>query len=238
MAAARAVVERTLADGVEAAGVTTGVGVTKTFRVADAGHDALLLRQHLIAQGPPLPRDVVEPRRLGSSNAFARGSPARGPSSPAASWTRSTTTTCRARSAPSGRPTSRRRPTSPSASSETSPRAEAGIAPLNQNAFSAGHAALAVHDAQALLGARSTSPGRARPRGARREPRVAAPPALASARPSPGLQVTLDRLSALVAGSEVSTRSLQDPLSFRTLPQLHGAARDALDYVASRSSAS
>ena len=44
--------------------------------------------------------------------------------------------------------------------------------------------------------------------------------------------MTLDRLRALVAGSEVSTRSLQDPLSFRTLPQLHGAARDALDYVA------
>ena len=63
MAAARAVVERTLADGVEAYGVTTGVGVRKSFRVTDDGHEALLLRQHLIAQGPALPGDVVRDRQ-------------------------------------------------------------------------------------------------------------------------------------------------------------------------------
>ena len=32
-------------------------------------------------------------------------------------------------------------------------------------------------------------------------------------------------------GHEVEARSLQDPLSFRTLAQLHGAARDALGFV-------
>ena len=212
----------------------TGVGVLKSFRVADDGHDALLLRQHLIAQGPPLPRDVVRAAAARLVNAFAQGSPAHGPSSPSASWRRSTTTTCppSARSALSGRPTSRRRPTSPSASSATR------------------RPPLARHrppEPERVLGW---------PRGARGSPRCAGlldsldvagaldlealganresllHPALASARPSPGLQVTLDRLRALVAGSEVSARSLQDPLSFRTLPQLHGAARDALDYVA------
>ena len=57
MARARAVVERALADGSEAYGVTTGVGVRKSFRVTAAAHDALLLRQHVIAQGPALPED-------------------------------------------------------------------------------------------------------------------------------------------------------------------------------------
>ena len=56
-------------------------------------------------------------------------------------------------------------------------------------------------------------------------------PAVATVRPSPGVATSLDRLRALVAGSGVATRALQDPLSFRTLPQLHGAARDALSFV-------
>ena len=73
MAAARGVVERTLADGVEAYGVTTGVGVRKSFRVADDAHDALLLRQHLIGQGPPLPADVVRAAALRLANALAQG---------------------------------------------------------------------------------------------------------------------------------------------------------------------
>ena len=72
-AAARAVVERTLADGIEAYGVTTGVGVRKSFRVTADGHEALLLRQHLIAQGPALPRDVVRAAALRLANALAQG---------------------------------------------------------------------------------------------------------------------------------------------------------------------
>ena len=56
--------------------------------------------------------------------------------------------------------------------------------------------------------------------------------AIGNVRPSPGTRTSLDRLRSLVEGSGVGARALQDPLSFRTLPQLHGAARDALSFVA------
>jgi histidine ammonia-lyase len=54
-------------------------------------------------------------------------------------------------------------------------------------------------------------------------------------RPYPGLRRTLARLAALLDGSalfEPSTpRALQDPLTFRNLPQIQGACRDVLDHV-------
>ena len=51
-------------------------------------------------------------------------------------------------------------------------------------------------------------------------------------RPYPGLQATAARLRELLAGSwlwqpEVP-RNLQDPLTYRCLPQIHGALRDTL----------
>ncbi|HET7473410.1 MAG TPA: aromatic amino acid lyase, partial [Candidatus Limnocylindrales bacterium] len=60
-------------------------------------------------------------------------------------------------------------------------------------------------------------------------------PAVAGARPYPGLRRTLARLRRLLEGSAIHepgiARNLQDPLSYRNLPQLHGAARDALDHA-------
>ena len=54
-------------------------------------------------------------------------------------------------------------------------------------------------------------------------------------RPSPGVHTTLSNLQGLLAGSVLfesgSARNLQDPLTFRCVPQVHGAARDALGYV-------
>ncbi len=54
------------------------------------------------------------------------------------------------------------------------------------------------------------------------------------ARPHPGLRSTVSRLRELLAGSYLWSeppRNLQDPLTFRTLPQVNGAARDALEYA-------
>ena len=59
-------------------------------------------------------------------------------------------------------------------------------------------------------------------------------PAAAAARPFPGVEQAIGRLRTLLAGSslwlEGSARNLQDPLSFRCIPQVHGAAREALAY--------
>ena len=60
-------------------------------------------------------------------------------------------------------------------------------------------------------------------------------PAIGEARPYPGLRRTLDRLRVLLDGSALwdagVARNLQDPLSFRNLPQIQGACRDVLDHV-------
>ncbi len=234
MAAARAVVELTLADGVEAYGVTTGVGVRKSFRVTDDGHEALLLRQHLIAQGPALPGDVVRAAAVRLANAFAQGLSGARPELAervVRALNDDELPVVRSLGSVGQADLAQTADLAVGLLGEASPAPGEGIALLNQNAFSTGHAALAVHDARALLDALDVAGALdLEALGANRESLLH--PALASARPSPGFQATLDRLRALVAGSEVATRSLQDPLSFRTLPQLHGAARDALDHVA------
>ncbi len=232
MSAARVVVERFVADGTEAYGITTGVGVRKTARVEAAGHDRLLLRQHLIGQGSPAPHDVVRATALRLANALARGTTAARPELAARLVERLN----------DDRLPDVRRLGSPGQADLAQmadladglvdgfelARGEA-IALLNQNAFSSAWGALAVHDALSLLevldvaGALDLEALGANP--------DALHPALAEARRSAGLSATLARLRGLLEGSEADARSLQDPLSFRTLAQVHGAARDALAFV-------
>ena len=58
---------------------------------------------------------------------------------------------------------------------------------------------------------------------------------LSKTRPYPGLSRSLDRLRSLLQGSYLwrhgAARNLQDPLTFRDIPQVHGALRDALAYA-------
>ncbi len=54
-------------------------------------------------------------------------------------------------------------------------------------------------------------------------------------RPHPGQAQTASNFRTLLAGSELSARPkkhIQDPYSFRCIPQVHGAVRDAIAYVA------
>ena len=232
MSAARAVAERAIAGQTTVYGVTTGVGVRKLFPIEATDHDRLLVRQHLIGQGAGRP-----------AGRGARHDP-----------------TARKRSR-SGRTTARPelaahvvralnedrlpevRLLGSIGISDLAPLADLaegilgdfqleqgeGIALLNQSAFSTGIAALALHDALTLLdmldhaGALDYEAF-----GANRD---ALHPAIGVARPSAGLQFTLARISDLLEGSGAEARALQDPLSFRALPQLHGAARDAFGFV-------
>ena len=54
-------------------------------------------------------------------------------------------------------------------------------------------------------------------------------------RPYPGLAASIGRLRDLLAGSylwdEGAARNLQDPLTFRNMAHVHGAARDALGHA-------
>jgi histidine ammonia-lyase len=233
MAAARAVVDQALAEDVEAYGVTTGVGMRKAFRVADDGHDALLLRQHLIAQGAALPPDVTRAAALRLANALAQGLSAARPELAerlVGALNGDTLPPVRSLGSVGQADLAQTADLAVGLLADDAPARGEAIALLNQNAFSSGHAALAVHDAVALLGAVDVAAALdLEALGANRAALLH--PAIAEARPSPGLSESLGRLRALVDGSAVATRSLQDPLSFRTAPQLHGAARDALAFV-------
>ncbi len=53
-------------------------------------------------------------------------------------------------------------------------------------------------------------------------------------RPHNGQRETARRMSELLEGSEIATRykaHVQDPYSFRCIPQVHGASKDAIEYV-------
>jgi histidine ammonia-lyase len=107
-----------------------------------------------------------------------------------------------------------------------------GLAMLDNNAFSTAIGALAMADSICLVDGLDVA-------GALdMEAFVANPSALhpvLGERPYPGLQTVASRLRELLAGSWLwdpgVPRNLQDPLTFRCLPQLHGALRDALSYA-------
>ena len=61
-------------------------------------------------------------------------------------------------------------------------------------------------------------------------------PQIQNVRPHPGQKLTGDAVTGWLAGSELIKRPkqhVQDPYSFRCMPQVHGASKDTLAYVAS-----
>lgn len=61
-------------------------------------------------------------------------------------------------------------------------------------------------------------------------------PAIHAVRPHPGQLTVADNISGWLTGSplqELPKTSVQDPYSFRCIPQVHGASRDVLDFVKS-----
>ena len=232
MAAARAVVDRVIAAGAPAYGVTTGVGIRKAFAVDRPEHDRLLVRQHLVGQGPLAAHEVVRATVLRLANALASGTT---PARPAlvehvvAALNADELPTVRTLGSVGQADLAAMADIADGLLGDFSLEQGEAIALLNQNAFSTGIGAIALHDAYRLLD--SLDLAGALDYEAFAANRDALHPEIGVARPYPGLQATLARLGDLLAGSAVQARSLQDPLSFRTLAQVNGAARDALDFV-------
>jgi histidine ammonia-lyase len=236
---AQAVVEEAVARGDALYGVTTGVASRKRVRVPAsevARFNRLLLASHRVGQGPDAPAEVVRAALVRLANGFASGTTGVRPELAE-----------RVVRALNGGEAPRVRLLGSVGQSDLAPNADlahglfedvllaAGEALwlVNNNAFSTGLAALAVADAERLGEAMHVA-------GALDLEAFLANvdhlhPAVASTRPSPGLRAALEQLEELLAGSTLwepgAARNLQDPLSFRGLPQMLGAVRDALDVV-------
>jgi histidine ammonia-lyase len=239
MRASRVVVERALEQGEEVYGTTTGVGMRKRFGIEEdqARFNRMLISGHLIGQGRAAPEEVVRATMVRLANGLAQGTAGVRPELAQLIVDALNTVTV-----------PRVRMLGSVGQADLAPNADladgllgdfelqAGeaLALLNNNAFSTGLAALGVADCETLLDALDVAAA------LDLEAFAANPaplhPGVGEARPYPGLRTTLERLWRLLDGSFLwseSPRSLQDPLSFRSLPQVHGAARDALAYTMS-----
>ena len=237
MRAAREVVEAASARGDAVYGLSTGVGARRDVRVdaADAvAFNRLLLLNHRVGQGPPMPAEVVRAALLRLANGFASGTAGVRPE-----LAERLVAALNDGARPAVRMYGSNGIADLAAGADLAhelglePETKEGLSLLNHNAFSTGAAALAVGDCARLLDALDVALALDLEAFAANVSVLHR--AVGEARPYPGLVATLDRLRALLAGSylwsEGVARFLQDPLSFRSAPQVHGAARDALAFT-------
>src|SRR5499427_6225337 len=241
MAAAREVVEEAARSGAIVYGLTTALAERKSV-VLDAGtrqgFSRFLVRGHLIAQGPPAPPPVVRAAMVCLVNSFAKGT----------AGVRPELAEMLAGELNRG-PVPAVRGLGSVGQADLGPMADLaegllretgfvladneGLALINNNAFSTGWAALAELAAEQLLGEADVAAAldlEAFAANLSILHRV-----VTEIRPHPGTIATIRRLRVLLAGSSLfepgNSRNLQDPLTFRSIPQILGAARGALAYA-------
>jgi histidine ammonia-lyase len=239
MTESRATVERALERGDVVYGFTTGVASRKRVRIEPGEvteFNRRLIQSHRVGQGPEAPSDVVRATMLRMANGFATGTTGSRPDLAE-----------RLVMALNRKETPPVRQLGSVGQSDLAPNADIahdlfrdtplvageGLALVNNNAFSTGFAALAVADAGRLLDVLHIA-------GALDLEAFGANltiihPAVAETRPYRGLRASLERLTQLLEGSALwspgSARNLQDPLTFRGLPQVLGALWDTLEFV-------
>lgn len=237
MRASRDVVEAALARGDAIYGFSTGVGVRKLFAIEEdqAHFNRMLIRGHLVAQGPAAPEDAVRATMVKLVNSLAQG----------VTGARPEVAVVLVEALNSG-VAPRVRMLGSVGQADLSANADlvhgilgdlelaAGeaLVLIDNNAFSTGMAALAVSDCETLLDCLAVA-GALDLEGFAANPSLL-DPTIGEVRPYPGLVETISRVRKLLDGSylwDAQPRNLQDPLAFRTLPHVLGAARDALGYA-------
>jgi len=236
MARARSIVDGALVAGEPVYGLSTGVGVRKRATVAreeQLEFNRRLVLNHLVGQGPPAPEEVVRATMLVLANVFARGASYASPA-----------LATRVVDALNERRHPEVRILGSLGQADLAPMADVAhgllgsrpdlepgeaLALLNTNAFAAGWAALALHDCRRLLDTALVA-------GALDFEGFAANPtpldeAVGRERPYAGLVEAAASVRALLEGSGAKPRNLQDPLTFRCLAQVHGAALDAYRFA-------
>jgi histidine ammonia-lyase len=239
MEASRVLVQRVVERGDAVYGLTTGVGARKKVRVAAEDIPAFnraLLANHRTATGPDAPREIVRATMLRVANTMAKGTAGVRPHIAdriVRALNEGETPRVRMLGSVGQADLPANADLAYALFGDADLEGREGLALLNSNAFSTGIAALAVSDVERLLNAADVA-------GALDLEAFAANltllhPRIAVVRPYPGLIASLERLRSLLEGSYLwepgAARNLQDPLTFRCLPQVHGAFRDALAYA-------
>jgi histidine ammonia-lyase len=235
----RALVERVVARGDIVYGVTTGVGARKKVTVPVEEIPAFnraLVSNHRVATGPPASREVVRATILRLANALAKGTAGVRPEI-VERLVRALNDDEHPRMRTLGSVGQADLPAMADLAHELfgddDLQAKEALALINQNAFSTGMAALAVADLERLVDTLDVA-------GALDLEAFAANVtmlhrSIGEVRPYPGIVFSLQRFHELLQGSylwdEGAARNLQDPLTFRCLPQIHGAVRDALEFA-------
>jgi histidine ammonia-lyase len=239
MRQSRAAVERVLARDDAVYGMTTGLGQHKRHRVPApdvAEFNRQLLENHLIGHGPPVAEDVVRATMLRLANGFAKGTVGVRPL-----LAERLVDALNATHHPPVRllGSAGEADLAPLADlarelfGDIDLQAKEGLALVNNNSFSTALAALAVGDASVLID--SITVAGALDLEAFGANLTVLDPVVGESRPYPGLQAELAALRRALEGSFLwergAARNLQDPLSYRSIVQLGGAARDALAFV-------
>ncbi len=239
MARSREVVERALERDDAVYGMTTGLGASKRHRVAapdSAAFNRALLESHRIGHGPPAPADAVRASMLRLLNGFAKGTTGVRPllaqrladalNDGSHPRVRMLGSAGMADLAPLGDLAHEL-----FADVELAPKE--GLALVNNSSFSTALSALALADAQALADSMTVTAALDLEAFAANVSTL--DPAVATLRPYPGVRTELEGLRSALEGSYLwapaAARNLQDPLSYRGVVQIGGAARDALSYA-------
>jgi histidine ammonia-lyase len=205
-------------------------------RDAAGEYSRRMIRQHAVAQGPAASADLLRATILRLANAFAEGSTGVRPvlaERLVAALNDGETPVVRTLGSIGQADLAPMADLALALFGDVRLEAGEGLALVSSNAFSTAAAALAVDDSARLLDTLEVA-------GALSLEAIAARPtmlheAIGVVRPYPGLQASLARLRALLEGSALwetgTPRNLQDPLTFRNLPQIQGACRDVFDHV-------
>jgi histidine ammonia-lyase len=241
MAAAREVVEEALRSEAPVYGLTTAVAERKSVVLdvaAREGVSRFRVQGHLMAQGPPAPAPVVRAAMACMVNMFAKGAAGVRPELAemlADALNRGLVPAVRSLGSVGEADLGPLADLAEGLVRETGFALvdNEGLALINNNAFSTGWAALAQFAAERLLGEADVAAALDLEAFAANLSTLH--PVVTEVRPDPGTVATVRRLRALLAGSCLfepgNARNLQDPITFRSIPQILGAARGALAYV-------
>jgi histidine ammonia-lyase len=252
IAAARAVVERAVAEGRVVYGVTTGFGQLSDRRIAPEDTARLqvnLVRSHAVGMGEPLPREVVRAMMFLLASSLARGHSGVRPE--VVELLHAMLERDVVPEVPSRGSVGSSGDLAPLAHlalaliGETGDLAAGGLEPveltakeglalINGTHLMAGAGALAVREARRLVDAAVLAV--ALSLEAFKGSTVPFDERLHAVRPQPGQQAVAARLRELLDDSEIvhsheDCGRVQDPYTLRCAPQVLGAVSDALDYV-------